>query len=1202
MQNRSRFILLVVGFIVSVFFLIPFFSFNAISGDSDLFAATLSIDDDANNNGAADPNELIKFSGTGWGGTSVRQFQQLEYSDYDGTVLVATKGIRNYSATFNGGNLVGSYYATSSFTTGAKVIRIRIQDSAGSVGISDPFPIAEYDPPDILSATAINLTTIEIVFDEIVKEVNGDAAARFLLSGDDVFGLSVLSVNPVGSSPTDTWRLTLDGELGDRDPDNVTVAYDSTASTSDPQLQDFVGNQVNDESSATVADGIAPANPTRLNPTASSDFSGGSVKWTATADDITTDPSISYLQLEGSDDELSWTAVGPQDNSTSTTTYTGEYFLGTEYAYYRIKAVDDQGNESYSSSVGNFQNAQRIRITSSPVNEPVNTYEDQITFQIVDAYGNPENVSLTLDLNMTSGSGVGTFRENPTGPNITSITLSGQNSGSFYFACTTPGSKTIQISNAGLISGSQTAIITGGSAANILIKLPGQSFVNGTGITGSPTSQTAGVSFNINLYIVDADNFLVTGENSAREIDFTSNTADAPDGTSPTIAGRQPDTGESTTWSDISVSFSDGVSSNIAVVFYKAESGVNITASDNSGSPNLNGVTSSDFTLGPGILGDFLFSLSSPQTDGFPVSGTNTLTARDLYQNVKTDFDASATPVTLSKNAGPGDLSIKGLGGAQGDQLNQAGDFSQGVADLTSLGMRIDVTQEGDYQLKAVVGGSDKGASNNVSMQFREVTVSDPNTAADANIDASGTAGDLSLSANVSAGEETNYDYNDDFQIKWGFSNNADGSNMQLEGSSGNLVVAGAVSYDVPAATLQAGSAYNYFFWWVQNENTVGNSSQLLGGPIETNKRRLVINPTLNTSGSDVSGGSFSPGVTNQEVLSIQFSPDPTQATIQVVSLDFQKSGTATGSDVDNFHLYEDKGTAGVYDGQDVLLSSVPYSGGATVSFSGFSLDVVDPATNVLVTVDINAAANTSATLGLTLANEGDVGVGDNVLNGPASAIQKATFQNIGTSGDNPLPVSLLSFTAEAGYDCITLRWITASEMDNEGFFLYRAEQIDGDFLPLNVSIIPGKGTSTTTQEYEYVDKSIEKGLTYYYKLISRDFNGTLHVNGIISAKVELLPVEYRLYQNYPNPFNPATRLRFDLPEETGVFLEIYNILGQKVRTLLDGVKFAPGSHEEFFWDARDDQGNMVGNGVYYILLRTENNKFRQLKKAIYLK
>jgi hypothetical protein len=83
-------------------------------------------------------------------------------------------------------------------------------------------------------------------------------------------------------------------------------------------------------------------------------------------------------------------------------------------------------------------------------------------------------------------------------------------------------------------------------------------------------------------------------------------------------------------------------------------------------------------------------------------------------------------------------------------------------------------------------------------------------------------------------------------------------------------------------------------------------------------------------------------------------------------------------------------------------------------------------------------------------------------------------------------------------------------------------------------------------------------------------------------------PNEYVLSQNYPNPFNPSTTIRFTLPEKAHVKLVIYNIMGQRIRTLIDVEKKADTYRTT--WDGRDSFGNLVATGVYFYQLDTKNS------------
>jgi hypothetical protein len=80
------------------------------------------------------------------------------------------------------------------------------------------------------------------------------------------------------------------------------------------------------------------------------------------------------------------------------------------------------------------------------------------------------------------------------------------------------------------------------------------------------------------------------------------------------------------------------------------------------------------------------------------------------------------------------------------------------------------------------------------------------------------------------------------------------------------------------------------------------------------------------------------------------------------------------------------------------------------------------------------------------------------------------------------------------------------------------------------------------------------------------------------------VPDRYSLSQNYPNPFNPETVIAFELPADSKVELTIYNILGEKVATLVNEFK-AAGAYE-VTWNGTRDDGSTVSSGIYFYRLR----------------
>ena len=95
-----------------------------------------------------------------------------------------------------------------------------------------------------------------------------------------------------------------------------------------------------------------------------------------------------------------------------------------------------------------------------------------------------------------------------------------------------------------------------------------------------------------------------------------------------------------------------------------------------------------------------------------------------------------------------------------------------------------------------------------------------------------------------------------------------------------------------------------------------------------------------------------------------------------------------------------------------------------------------------------------------------------------------------------------------------------------------------------------------------------------------------------------LIPKEYSLSQNYPNPFNPETHIKYAIPKEGEVKIEIYDVLGRLVKLLIDEHK--PAGYYQIIWDARNDEGMVVSNGVYLICMKS--GTFTSLKKMTLLK
>ncbi|MBU0983518.1 MAG: T9SS type A sorting domain-containing protein [candidate division Zixibacteria bacterium] len=95
------------------------------------------------------------------------------------------------------------------------------------------------------------------------------------------------------------------------------------------------------------------------------------------------------------------------------------------------------------------------------------------------------------------------------------------------------------------------------------------------------------------------------------------------------------------------------------------------------------------------------------------------------------------------------------------------------------------------------------------------------------------------------------------------------------------------------------------------------------------------------------------------------------------------------------------------------------------------------------------------------------------------------------------------------------------------------------------------------------------------------------------------LPDHFALNQNYPNPFNPTTTILLDIPTKATVTVEVFNVLGQQVKTLLNA-DLAPQANYRVNWDGTDNSGSQVASGIYFY--RMSAGDFVQTKKMMLLK
>ncbi|OGU77720.1 MAG: hypothetical protein A2V93_10355 [Ignavibacteria bacterium RBG_16_34_14] len=201
---------------------------------------------------------------------------------------------------------------------------------------------------------------------------------------------------------------------------------------------------------------------------------------------------------------------------------------------------------------------------------------------------------------------------------------------------------------------------------------------------------------------------------------------------------------------------------------------------------------------------------------------------------------------------------------------------------------------------------------------------------------------------------------------------------------------------------------------------------------------------------------------------------------------------------------------------------------------------------------------------------------------------------------DNVIPVELSSFTVKVVNNKVHLNWVTGTETNNSGFEIERTQI--SNFKSQNqwekIGFVSGFGTTTESKSYSFTDdlsrlrENISSSI-YKYRLKQIDYDGSFNYSDEVEVEVNLLPKEYVLYHNYPNPFNPFTTIKFSIPKQTQLKLNLYNVLGELVKTITEGL-YEPGNYEVTL------NANELPSGIY--IYKFESSESVLSKKLILIK
>jgi len=190
-------------------------------------------------------------------------------------------------------------------------------------------------------------------------------------------------------------------------------------------------------------------------------------------------------------------------------------------------------------------------------------------------------------------------------------------------------------------------------------------------------------------------------------------------------------------------------------------------------------------------------------------------------------------------------------------------------------------------------------------------------------------------------------------------------------------------------------------------------------------------------------------------------------------------------------------------------------------------------------------------------------------------------------SNTNPLPVELEGLSAQVSGDAVMLTWQTLSETGNDGFQVERRVGTASASSWSRVGFVDGAGTRSTVTGYRFSDRDVPyEAETVAYRLRQLDADGTESVSDPVRVRFGA-PDELRLRKTFPNPATGRVTVRYETPTAAPVQVDLYNVLGQRVRQVQRG-EVSAGRHES--------QLDLVGlaSGVYFLRIVHESGTATQ--------
>jgi hypothetical protein len=236
--------------------------------------------------------------------------------------------------------------------------------------------------------------------------------------------------------------------------------------------------------------------------------------------------------------------------------------------------------------------------------------------------------------------------------------------------------------------------------------------------------------------------------------------------------------------------------------------------------------------------------------------------------------------------------------------------------------------------------------------------------------------------------------------------------------------------------------------------------------------------------------------------------------------------------------------------------------------------------------------------------------VGDDAQNGDRSLM----IQFADAQAGNPWEIEAVNepFYPAAGDSIRATIWLKADSDDRVATLYLGLPEACNWGRPASANVtLTTEWAMYSIADYEVTANDEDCTMRFAAELnVAANVGGTIWMDNAIVRKFAQGPVtsveppvgiayEFGLDQNYPNPFNPTTQIRFTLPDQSNVLLEVYDILGRRVATLVNNENYSMG-HHTVTWNATNQAGLSVSSGIYIYRLKAGSQV--ETKRMMFLK